>query len=160
MQNLLNFVHESGAFPWLGGAKVVGDDWVSAAASIGAGTLGPVDGVPSNVTVNTPRHKPFVTKERVAKAHQLGMKVVPWTVDYEVTINKLIDDGADAIISDYPERGHVDCETKRTEHGESQKTEQATMPRESKWIDKKLSELETEAFARKTQRNAKTIKVP
>jgi glycerophosphoryl diester phosphodiesterase len=32
------------------------------------------------------------------------MDVVPWTVDYEVTIKKLIGDGVDAIISDYPER--------------------------------------------------------
>ena len=94
----------SGAFPWLGGVKVVNDDWVSAAASIGAEILSPVHGLPSNATVNTPGYKPFVTKQRVNQAHALSMTVVPWTVDYEVTINKLIDDGVDAIISDYPER--------------------------------------------------------
>ena len=95
---------ESGAYPWLGGVEIVDDDWVSAAASIRAGVLSTVHGVPSNETVNTPGYEPFMTKERVDQAHELGMKVVPWTVNAEVTINKLIDDGVDAIISDYPER--------------------------------------------------------
>ena len=93
-----------GSYPWLGGVNVTDDDWVSAAASIKAGILSPVHGLKSNFTVNSPGYKPWVTKERVDQAHELGMKVIPWTVDYEVTINKLIDDGVDALISDYPER--------------------------------------------------------
>ena len=32
------------------------------------------------------------------------MRVIPWTVDNEVVISKLLDDGVKAIISDYPER--------------------------------------------------------
>ena len=32
------------------------------------------------------------------------MKVIPWTVDDEPTMNKLIDDGVDGIITDYPDR--------------------------------------------------------
>ncbi|KAF8415672.1 PLC-like phosphodiesterase [Terfezia claveryi] len=55
-------------------------------------------------TANSPEYKPFVTKEIVKRAHKLGLQVVPWTVDDEVTINKLITDGVDMIISDYPER--------------------------------------------------------
>lgn len=32
------------------------------------------------------------------------MQVIPGTIDYEVMINKVIDDGVDSIISNYPER--------------------------------------------------------
>ncbi|MCJ1256469.1 hypothetical protein MMC24_004290 [Lignoscripta atroalba] len=94
-------------YPWLGGLNLeddFGGDWVAAAASIGASVLSAVHGTPSNETVNTPGYTPFVTMDVVDRAHALNMTVVPWTVDYEVTINKLIDDGVDAIISDYPER--------------------------------------------------------
>lgn len=40
----------------------------------------------------------------VDQAHRLGIKVIPWTVDDEPTLNKLIDDGVDGIITDYPDR--------------------------------------------------------
>jgi glycerophosphoryl diester phosphodiesterase len=83
---------ESGAFPWLGGAEVVNGDWVPAAASIGAGVLSPVHGLPSNESVNTPGYQAIVTKDIVHQAHALDMTGVPYTVDYEVTIDKLIRD--------------------------------------------------------------------
>lgn len=93
-----------GAYPWLGGVNITNGDWVSAAASIGAGIVSPVHGTPSNYSVNTPGYKPFTTKQVVQQAHGLGMKFIPYTVDFEVTINKMIDDGVDALISNYPER--------------------------------------------------------
>lgn len=96
----------AGNYPWLDNIalnETFDDDWVAAAHSIGAAIVSPVHGVPSNATVNTPGYVKFTTKDVVDRAHALGMKVVPWTVDYEVTVNKLIDDGVDAIISDYPE---------------------------------------------------------
>lgn len=96
-----------GEFPWLGGVKLDTDfngDWVKAAASIGSSVVSPVHGVPSSATPNTPGYVPFVTKDVVDRAHALGMKVIPWTVDYEVTIDKLLDDGVDSIISNYPDR--------------------------------------------------------
>ena len=37
-------------------------------------------------------------------AHRNGIKVVPWTVDDLPTMRKLIDDGVDGIITDYPDR--------------------------------------------------------
>jgi glycerophosphoryl diester phosphodiesterase len=43
-------------------------------------------------------------RELVAHAHRTGIKVVPWTINDPATINKLIDDGVDGIISDYPDR--------------------------------------------------------
>ncbi|KAK9348632.1 PLC-like phosphodiesterase [Lipomyces starkeyi] len=95
-----------GTYPWLGGVDLgdFGGDWVAAAASIGASILSPVHGFPSNETVNTPGYEPFVTEDVVRRSHRLGMSVIPWTVDHEVTIAKLIEDGVDGIISNYPER--------------------------------------------------------
>ncbi|KAF8422099.1 glycerophosphoryl diester phosphodiesterase [Tirmania nivea] len=93
-------------YPWLGGIdlqKDFGGDWVKAAKSIKATVLSPIHGTGSG-TVNSPEYKPFVTKDVVERAHKLGLQVIPWTVDDEVNIDKLIIDGVDAIISDYPER--------------------------------------------------------
>jgi glycerophosphoryl diester phosphodiesterase len=40
----------------------------------------------------------------VDEAHAAGMKVIPWTVDDEPTMEKLIADGVDGMITDYPDR--------------------------------------------------------
>ncbi len=40
----------------------------------------------------------------VQHAHRNGIKVVPWTIDDPATMRKLIDDGVDGIITDYPDR--------------------------------------------------------
>ena len=45
-----------------------------------------------------------VTRENVAYCHALGIKVVPWTVDDPAEIRRMVDCGADAIISNYPDR--------------------------------------------------------
>jgi glycerophosphoryl diester phosphodiesterase len=97
-------------FPWLGGldlsAAPYNGNWVLAAHSIGASVLSPNHGTgkTADATVNSVGYVPFTTKQVVEQAHSLGMTVVPWTVDAEVTISKLVDDGVDAIISNYPER--------------------------------------------------------
>ena len=94
-----------GSFPWLGGIQLdteFDNDWVAAAASIGSKVLSPWHG--NGTSVNSPDYEPFTTKDVVDRAHAAGMQVIPWTVDTEVTISKLIDDGVDAIISNYPER--------------------------------------------------------
>ena len=46
----------------------------------------------------------FVNKQNVDEAHQRGMKVVTWTVDNKEDMVKMIEAGADAIISNYPDR--------------------------------------------------------
>lgn len=46
----------------------------------------------------------FVTKSCVDEAHKRGMKVVTWTVDNQDDMNRMIDAGVDAIISNYPNR--------------------------------------------------------
>lgn len=45
-----------------------------------------------------------VTQELVDKAHEAGMKVIPWTVNQAEDIQKLIQLKVDGIISDYPNR--------------------------------------------------------
>jgi glycerophosphoryl diester phosphodiesterase len=110
-------------YPWLGGIDLEKDfngDYVEAAKSIGASILSPLHG--TGHSVNTIGYVPFTTADMVESAHRIGLKVIPWTVraqrlhspkstngevlqvDDESTINKLIDDGVDAIISNYPER--------------------------------------------------------
>jgi glycerophosphoryl diester phosphodiesterase len=96
-----------GAFPWLGGIDLDGDfqgDWVAAAASVGASVLSPAHGFPANESVEWPGYIPLVTEDVVKRGHDLGMAVVPWTADFDATIHKLINDGVDGIISNYPER--------------------------------------------------------
>jgi glycerophosphoryl diester phosphodiesterase len=45
-----------------------------------------------------------VTAALVQKAHALGLKVVPWTVNTEQDLQAIIDLGVDGLISDYPDR--------------------------------------------------------
>ena len=49
-------------------------------------------------------HFSKVTRENVAYCHALGIKVVPWTVDEENDIARMVSCGVDAIISNYPDR--------------------------------------------------------
>jgi glycerophosphoryl diester phosphodiesterase len=97
---------QSGASPWLGGIDA--DDYdcnlVRAADSFGADAISPVHGSPQNGAVTDANYVPYTTKEMVDEAHEAGMEVVPWTVDDKPTMRKLIEDGVDGIITDYPDR--------------------------------------------------------
>ncbi|WP_331767242.1 glycerophosphodiester phosphodiesterase family protein [Embleya sp. NBC_00896] len=99
-------VGQPGASPWLGGLDIddFGGDPLRAIRTIGARTFSPVHGFPQNGTVTDPNYRPYVTRELVARAHALGIKVVPWTVDDPATMAKLVDDGVDGLITDYPDR--------------------------------------------------------
>ncbi|GAA1266403.1 glycerophosphodiester phosphodiesterase [Saccharothrix xinjiangensis] len=92
--------------PWTGGLDLAdfGGSVVKAVKSFGASALSPVHGNPQNGTVDDPGYVPFTTKALVDEAHAHGLKVIPWTVDDQPTMNKLIDDGVDGIITDYPDR--------------------------------------------------------
>ena len=97
---------QPGASPWLGGIDIddFGGDPLKAIKSFGAAAFSPVHGFPQNGKVTDPGYRPYVTKTMVDEAHRLGLKVIPWTVDDEPTMNKLIDDGVDGLITDYPDR--------------------------------------------------------
>jgi hypothetical protein len=99
-------VGQPGASVWLGGLDIddFGGSPVLAARSFGAAALSPVHGNPQGGTVNDPGYVPFTTRAMVEEAHAVGMKVVPWTIDDPATMRKLIDDGVDGIITDYPDR--------------------------------------------------------
>jgi glycerophosphoryl diester phosphodiesterase len=95
-----------GASPWLGGIDIddFGGDPIRAIRSFGATAFSPVHGFPQNGTVTDPTYQPYVTKEMVEHAHAYGIKVIPWTVDDVPTMAKLLDDGVDGLITDYPDR--------------------------------------------------------
>lgn len=95
-----------GASPWLGGLDI--DDFdgdpIAAIRSFGATSFSPVHGFPQGGGVNDADYQPYVTREMVDRAHRAGIRVVPWTVDDPDTMNKLINDGVDGLITDYPDR--------------------------------------------------------
>ncbi|MBY6037298.1 glycerophosphodiester phosphodiesterase [Fictibacillus nanhaiensis] len=98
--------NQPGASPWLGGIDIddFGGDLVAAAHSFGADAISPVHGFPQNGKVTDENYEPYVTKMMVQKAHNHGMKVIPWTVNDKPTMHKLIDNGIDGLITDYPDR--------------------------------------------------------
>ena len=108
-------VDQPGASPWLGGIDIddFGDDPLLAVTSFGADAFSPLHGSPQNGSVDDPGYLPYVTAAMVEHAHELGLEVVPWTVDDEATMHKLIDDGVDGLITDYPDR----LRSVMTEHG-------------------------------------------
>jgi glycerophosphoryl diester phosphodiesterase len=95
-----------GASPWLGGIDIddFGGDPITAVKTLGVYAFSPVHGFPQNGTVTDAGYEPYVTKAMVRHAHRNGIKVIPWTVDDPATMTKLIDDGVDGIITDYPDR--------------------------------------------------------
>ena len=97
---------QPGASPWLGGIDIddFGGDPIKAIKSFGATTFSPVHGFPQGGSVEDPDYRPYVTKEMVRHAHRNGIKVVPWTINDLPTMRKLVADGVDGIISDYPDR--------------------------------------------------------
>lgn len=99
-------VGQPGRSPWLGGLDIddFDGDLVEATASFGVWAISPVHGFPQNGTVTDADYRPYVTEQMVEEAHRHGQLVIPWTVDDPATMNKLIDDGVDGLITDYPDR--------------------------------------------------------
>jgi glycerophosphoryl diester phosphodiesterase len=99
-------VGQAGASPWLGGLDIddFGGDPVAAVDSFGADVISPLHGEPQDAAVYWPDYVPFTTKEMVDRAHARGIRVIPWTVDDRPTMEKLMDDGVDGIITNHPDR--------------------------------------------------------
>lgn len=89
--------------PWLGGVDpaVVGDPIVGA-ASVGANILSPGYTVPYGAKAGDPGFTLVADRSFNDRAHALGLKVIPWTIDDAATMRAQIDAGADGIISDFP----------------------------------------------------------
>ncbi len=82
--------YEPGASPWMGGLDIdtFKGDYVKAAKAIGADVVSP--------------YWEELSQELVSEAHELGLKVVPWTVNHPAKMNMLIDMGVDGLITDQP----------------------------------------------------------
>jgi glycerophosphoryl diester phosphodiesterase len=70
-------------------------DWVTAAHSFGCEVVCPHHGSinatgDAGGTISQGHYIPFTTTKLVEQAHGLGMQVIPWTVDDESTIEKVI----------------------------------------------------------------------
>lgn len=52
--------------------------------------------------IYSPYHK-LLNKKKVEDIHEMGMKVVPWTVNTKEEMENLIEIGVDGIITDYPD---------------------------------------------------------
>jgi glycerophosphoryl diester phosphodiesterase len=96
---------QPGASTWLGGIDIddFGGSLVAAAASFGADAISPVQGDPQNGKVTDPGYVAYTTPAMVRDAHAAGMKVIPWTVDDDATMQSLIGAGVDGLITDYPD---------------------------------------------------------
>ncbi len=81
---------EPGASPWMAGLDIdtFKGDYVKAAKAVGSDIVSP--------------YWEELSNELVSEAHELGMKVVPWTVNQPSKMNMLIDMGVDGIITDKP----------------------------------------------------------
>lgn len=86
-------VGEPGPSRWLGGIDVddFGGDPVRAAASL------------PGVVAISPHHESPVDAAMVERAHAAGLLIIPWTVDDEDTMRRLVDLGVDGLITNYPD---------------------------------------------------------
>lgn len=85
-------VGQPGASPNLGGIDI--DDYDGSLAKAAAA---------QGYDVVSPTFR-SVTPAMIAEAHELGLPVIPWTVNTVADMERLLDLGVDGIISDYPTR--------------------------------------------------------
>lgn len=101
---------KAGASPWLGlDVDDYAGDWVTAAKRTipGLTAVSPVQGDPQDGGVGDAGFVRFTTPELIRRAHALGLKVIPWTVNDPATMRVLLRDGVDGLITDYPDRARA-----------------------------------------------------
>lgn len=99
-----------GASPWLGlDVDSYGGDWVRAAKATipGLTSISPVQGAPQDGGIGDADFVRFTTAALIRRAHELGLKVIPWTVNDPATMRALLTDGVDGLITDYPDRART-----------------------------------------------------
>jgi glycerophosphoryl diester phosphodiesterase len=91
--------------PWLAGVNpAVVKDPIDGAVAVGANILSPGYSVPTGLTPQDPGFRLVADQAFIDKAHALGLRVIPWTIDDPGAMQAQIDAGADGIITDYPTR--------------------------------------------------------
>lgn len=78
--------------PWVGSIRYAdhGDDLAGASAALGASVLSP--------------YFTWCTPDTVARAHALGLGVLPWTVNELADLEAVRTSGVDGLVTDYPNR--------------------------------------------------------
>jgi glycerophosphoryl diester phosphodiesterase len=91
--------------PWTAGVNpaVVGDP-ITGAVLVGANILSPGYSVPLDLTTKDSGFRLVADRPFNDRAHALGLKVIPWTINDPDTMRVQIAAGADGIITDYPSR--------------------------------------------------------
>ncbi|KZM71678.1 glycerophosphodiester phosphodiesterase family protein [Nocardia terpenica] len=81
-------------------------DPLAAVKALGADIASPsyVEPWDTDNTFGSPGFKMAVTTTDVQKAHNLGLKIIPWSINDKPAIAAQIDTGVDGIITDYPNR--------------------------------------------------------
>ncbi|TFV60008.1 glycerophosphodiester phosphodiesterase [Mycobacterium sp. PS03-16] len=91
--------------PWLAGVDpAVVEDPIMGAVSVGADIVSPGYSVPYGQTPADPGFRLVADREFVARAHEHGFTVIPWTINDAAAMRAQIEAGADGIITDYPTR--------------------------------------------------------
>ena len=91
--------------PWTAGVDpATNDDPITGAMRVGADILSPGYSVPYGLTPADPDFRLVADRAFVERAHALGLKVIPWTINDAGAMRAQIEAGADGIITDYPTR--------------------------------------------------------
>lgn len=91
--------------PWLNGIDpAVVADPIAAAMMVGATVVSPGYSVPYGLTPADPDFELVADAAFVDRAHALGLRVIPWTINDAGAMRAQIAAGADGIITDYPTR--------------------------------------------------------
>lgn len=91
--------------PWLAGVNPAAvNDPIAGALLVGANVLSPGYSVPYGATPSDAGFRLIADRSFVDRAHALGLKVIPWTINDADAMRAQIDAGADGIITDYPTR--------------------------------------------------------
>lgn len=91
---------------WLGPIRFedYADDPLGAVRALGADVASPGYSVPYGRKAGEPGFALVADKTYVDRAHELHLRVIPWTVNDKATIAAQLDTGVDGVITDYPDR--------------------------------------------------------
>lgn len=97
---------------WVEGSQWIGDidynevdgDVIEAVKELGAEVISPGFAVPYGSKPGDDDYNPTANREYINKAHEAGIRVVPWTINDAETMEEQLDAGVDGIITDYPTR--------------------------------------------------------